>query len=244
MAGGQQDIEMEDDDDSYDEDRRRPQAPRPPREGRDVYDTRIPRDQRDTRFAPGDPYATIRTNPQSVYGNPVPYASQSQRPDYPSTVYPPGAPLPPQGSSYPPVPGYPAVLRPGDAGSTYEYRSSDISNPGDPYARQPAAYPVLGSRESVRQGPRDDRAYSTSARMEPREVPDAPRYPGYPVSSPGGRDVDMGGYVTAPPSQPGRGGYPSSSRMEPLPYERRSPDLRDSYRREPPREERRRDRRG
>ena len=202
LTGGQQDIEMGDDDDSFDEDPRGPRVRGAPRERRDHYDSRGSRDQHDRRFQTGDPYIGARDPPQSAA-----YPPQTPRMDYPTGVQPSTAPpgRPYQVDSV--YPDYSTVLRPGDPGSNYKYRSSDISNPGDPYARQPA-YGMLGGREPARVDPRDARPYPAGSIQ----------------------------YDAAPAGRP----YAGFSRMDSLLDERPSEDLRDPYRREPPREERRR----
>ena len=179
---------------------------------------------------------------------------------YPGPMYPQG-PNYTQGPSYGPGPNYPSATR----SSTQDSYNPQY---GDPYRDESPrpSYPAGRPRE-IRVDPRidprdprldpradprgvDPRAYPLAdPRMDPRDIRD-PRPDtrmmsnySYPVTSPA--DVPMRGYVDdyGIPTVPlGRGGgsYAPPSRIVPSGYDsRESPQMRDAYRHEPIREERR-----
>ena len=190
----------------------------------------------------------------------------SSRAEYPPTqagaysgsLYPQG-PSYAQGPSYPTGSAYPGTARP---------NTQDSYNPPyDPYGDDSPrpSYPA-GTRREIRVDPRvdprdprldpradprgaDPRGYTVpDSRIDPREMRDSrtdprmmPSY-SYPVNSPA--DVSMRGYgddYVNPPLQMGRGGGTyAPSRVVQTGYDsRESPQLRDAYRHEPIREERR-----
>jgi len=147
-----------------------------------------------------------------------------------------------------PRPSYPA-------GSRREVRVDPRVDPRD--LGDPRLDPRLDPRADPRADPRgtnprgaDPRSYSVAEpRMDYRDVRESradPRMPGYsyPVTSPA--DVQMRGYnddYPAAPVQMGRGGpsYAPPSRVVQTGYDpRESAQMRDAYRHEPIREERRR----
>lgn len=168
-------------------------------------------------------------------------------------MYTGGSYVPGPGYGTGPGPGYSNVARPGTNDSNYPpYRDSY----GDESPRP--SYPPVGRSNPVRPDPRDPRG------LEPRPDPRA-SYPvtdptrmmdirdqrgesrtipgySYPVNSP---DVQMGGsdydYVSAPaPVGRGGGSYAPSRVVQQTGYDpRESPGMRDGYRHEPIREERR-----
>ena len=179
----------------------------------------------------------------------------SQPGGYAGSIYPPG-PNYVQGSGYANQTAYPGSVRPG-VPDPY-----NISYEPYPDESQRPMYPG-GTRREVRM---DNRPEPRDPRLEPRADPRAyaipdpridsrnPRDPrdesrmmpsySYPVNSPGEPMRGYDDYVNAPPIQGGRGGGPyASSRIVQSGYDsRESPQMRDAYRHEPIREERRRPR--
>jgi hypothetical protein len=184
---------------------------------------------------------------------------------YPGPMYPPQGPGYPPGSNYGQASPYPSSARSSANDSYNPSYGGDLY--GDESPRPP--YPA-GSRREVRLDPRVDprdlrdprldpradprgaepRSYSMAEpRMDYRDVRESradPRVPSYsyPVTSP--PDVQMHGYTddyAAAPVQMGRGGpsYAPPSRVVQPGYDPRdSVQMRDGYRHEPIREERRR----
>ena len=199
-----------------------------------------------------DRYATQLS--YSAAGPQPGYPTPGQPNGYPGPAYPPG-PGYSQVSTYPSGSGYPApsYLATAQPGTNYTYRD-DYPSSVDPY-RQTGAYPSAGRPREVRAeraeprypGPdmRDLRMDPRDPRADPRADPrNLPNYSSY-VTSPGDvsmRDADPGyDYVSALPTvQSGRGGSFAPSRVAPSGYDPRDSPLRDGYRNEPIREERRR----
>ena len=168
---------------------------------------------------------------------------------YPGSLYPQGTGYG-QGSTYPPGPAYPSAPRPGVLDA--------YNAPYDPYADESSrpSYPA-GTRRDTRIDPRDQRVDLRGAeprgypipeaRNDPRDIRDtrveSRMMPGYSYSVNSPPDVSMHGYEEYPsaPMPTGRGSGPyGPSRMVQTGYDsRESPQLRDAYRHEPIREERR-----
>lgn len=172
------------------------------------------------------------SQPQPGYGG----ASYMQEPGYPVAT------------SYAPAPGYAATSRPLPGGPSYVY-GNESPRQDDPY-RQPNTYGQPARADPGRYAPIDPRMDSRMDSRDPRTEYREPRNPrgvdsrlvsGYPpVNSPG--DVPMRDYDYAPPVQPSRGGGSYAPPRGAPAYDSREP-IRDPYRNEPIREERRRDRR-
>ncbi len=189
---------------------------------------------------------------------------------YPGSMYPSQGSGYPQGPNYGQASPYPSSARPGSndpynpsyggdpygdesprpsypAGSRREVRVDPRVDPRD--LRDPRLDPRADPRGADLRGS-DPRSYSVAEpRMDYRDVRDPradPRVPSYsyPVTSPA--DVQMRGYnddYPAAPVQMGRGGpaYAPPSRVVQSGYDpRESVQMRDAYRHEPIREERRR----
>ena len=218
-----------------------------------------------SRGGQANPYGQERYPAQSQYssaGGQPGYSTPIGTNGYAGPAYPPVPSYPPeagytqgtnytQGPGYPPT-GYPPTSRPGT--STYTYRDVDYQGSGDLY-QQAGSYANPGRSRDARV-PEPPRAYPTTdprdlrmdtridPRADPRNIPGG--YSSY-VASPGdttmhGADDARYDYVsTLPPIQSGRGAPFVSSRAGPPGYDPRdSPNLRDGYRNEPIREERRR----
>lgn len=146
------------------------------------------------------------------------------------------------GPSYRQAPTYPSAG--GYRDPREESRAYSRADPRD--TRMDPRDPRLDPRD-LRMDPRDPRMDPRDPRLDTRPDPRTiPSYPSY-VTSPG--DVSMHGavddprgydYVTAiPPLQSGRGGSFAPSTVAPRYDPRDSPQMRDGYRTEPIREERR-----
>ena len=177
----------------------------------------------------------------------------------PSPVYPP-APSYNPGSNYNPQPGYPGGGRPGP-NDVYNQPYDDLYDEQSPHS----SYVSRGPRDVRTVDPRGDTGYmrQESIRQDPRLAVD-PRYgvPDSRIDSRGVRDPRMpsqyeytssnpldlpsrGGYndeYSSMVPQPGRGAgsYAPPSRVQAGYDAREPPNVRDTYRHEPIREERRR----
>lgn len=150
-----------------------------------------------------------------------------------------------QATTYPGTGGYRDPREEPRAYSRADPRDTRM-DPRDP--RLDPRDPRLDPRD-LRMDPRDPRMDPRDPRLDTRPDPRTiPSYPSYGVNSPG--DVSMHGAVddpraydyvsTIPPLQSGRGGSFTPSGVVPRGYDPRdSPQMRDSYRTEPIREERR-----
>lgn len=216
--------------------------------------------RQDLRQDGGDPYIQERYQPSPSYTTAGPQSAApgfpSSQPGHPGPAYPPGMVFA-QGNAYPPASGYPiqsypAIARPGTNDSNYTYASEEYASSSDPY-RQGGVYQVPGGSREVRLDPRDPRAYSgRDSRMDSRDHRPDPRadprtFPSYVDSG----DIPMAGvrgderyeYISTgpPPQSSGRGFAPPPRAMANGGFDpRQSSGLRETYRTEPLREERRR----
>lgn len=194
------------------------------------------------------PYTMAGTQPSYMAPSRAEYPPP-QAGAYAGSLYPPGAGYG-QGPTYPPGPAYPGTARP---------NTLDPYNvPYDPYGEESPrpSYPG-GTRRETRVDPRDQRPDLRGAdprgytvqdpRNDPRDIREArvdPRaMPGYSYSVNSPSDVSMRSYDEYPgaPMPTGRGGGSyGPPRMAQTGYDsRESPQMRDAYRHEPIREERR-----
>ncbi|KAL6718817.1 hypothetical protein ACLMJK_003051 [Lecanora helva] len=202
------------------------------------------------------PYTMASAQPTYVTSSRSEYPP-TQAAAYPGPLYPQG-PSYAQGAGYPAGPTYPGTARPNtqDAyNAPYDAYRDDSPRPSYPGGtRQVRVDPRMDPRDprlDPRADPRapDPRAYAgADPRLDPRDMRDPRTDPrmmsnySYSVNSPA--DVPMRGYnddyVNAP-IQMGRGGgtYAPTRPVQTGYDSRESPQMRDAYRHEPIREERR-----
>ena len=212
-----------------------------------------------------DPYNPGGYQPQVSYstGGVQPSYMASSRPEYPQT--PAGAyagsqyasgPIYPQGPSYATGSAYPGVVRPSTQESyNAPYDLYGDESPHPPYPGGPRREARVEPRADPRESRLDPRAdlrrpdprvgYVPDPRADPRDMrTDSRMLSNYSYPAAPSADVPMRGYnddYATPSVQMGRGSGPyASSRVVQTGYDpRESPQMRDAYRHEPIREERR-----